>query len=406
MVAALGEELNRADAPARRKQGKSLSICFVAHYAYRALTGLGQGHLGGVERQTAIMAKWLAARGHDVSVLVWKEPQDTLHEIDGLRVIPLCEESSGLRMVRFIHPRSTSLFRAMRNADASVYYHNCAEATTGVVAAGAKRMGRRFVYSVASDPDVDPRLPAVEKRYERVLYRWGLKRAHRVLVQTAKQQRVLAHGFGLSSVVLPMPCAGPGPETPLALKPDQARVLWVGRVDPVKRLDVLLDVAMRMPDIAFNVVVANIPETDYDRHLRVRAHALPNVDLVGPVPHCQLANYYRAATCLCCTSSFEGFPNTFIEAWSHGRPIVTSFDPDNLVMQLNLGEVASRAEDFVGAIRSLAHSDDRWATQSSNARRYYLKNHQVEIAMPRFEQQFLDLCQIPQGAARPRRAVR
>ena len=41
-----------------------VNLCLVAHLAYGALTGGSAGHIGGVERQTTLMARWLAARGH------------------------------------------------------------------------------------------------------------------------------------------------------------------------------------------------------------------------------------------------------------------------------------------------------------------------------------------------------
>ena len=372
--------------------GGQLSISLVAHNAYRALTDLGEGHIGGVERQTAIMAKWLAARGHKVSVLVWDEGTDAIAEIDGVRLIPICKSNSGWPLLRFFHPRVTGLIRAMREADADVYYHNCAEAFTGVIARWACAHGKKFVYSAASDPDVDPRLPALERFYERWLYRAGLKRAHRIFVQTVRQQNALANGFGRRGIVLAMPCPGPEPETPVAPRPPgKARVLWVGRMDPVKRLELLLDIAERAPEIAFDVAVANMNETEYARALRDRAATLSNINWLGTVAHNRLAPHYQTATCLSCTSAFEGFPNTFIEAWSYGRPVVTSFDPDGLVTRLNMGAVAHDADDFVKAIRAFAQSNENWTEKSQNARRYYLQNHRVEIAMPRFEEQFLEL---------------
>ena len=45
-------------------------ICIVSHAGYGALTG-GSGHIGGVERQTSFLAKWLAARGHAVDFVTW-----------------------------------------------------------------------------------------------------------------------------------------------------------------------------------------------------------------------------------------------------------------------------------------------------------------------------------------------
>jgi glycosyltransferase involved in cell wall biosynthesis len=40
----------------------------------------------------------------------------------------------------------------------------------------------------------------------------------------------------------------------------------------------------------------------------------------------------EAAVALVSTSSHEGMPNTFVEAWGHGVPVLTlSFDSDGVV---------------------------------------------------------------------------
>ena len=233
---------------------------------------------------------------------------------------------------------------------------------------------------------------ALTRFYERWLYRAGLKRAHRVFVQTQRQQNALASGFGQRGVVLPMPCPGPDAGTPIVERPrGQARVAWIGRMDSVKRLEWLLDIAEHLPEVAFDVAVANLDDTEYANGLHQRARTLANVNWLGPVERERLGQIYESATCLCCTSVFEGFPNTFIESWSYARPVVTSFDPDGLVQRLNLGTLAKNVDEFVQAIRALTNSPEHWTEQSRNARRYYLENHQVETAMPRFEEQFLDL---------------
>ena len=53
-----------------------------------------------------------------------------MREVDGIRLIGICPPDAGLPVVRFVHPRVSGLVRAMREADAEVYYHNCAEAFT------------------------------------------------------------------------------------------------------------------------------------------------------------------------------------------------------------------------------------------------------------------------------------
>ncbi len=370
----------------------TLRICMVAHNAYGALAGSVRGHIGGVEWQTSLMAKQLVRRGFQVVVLVWGEgPAGDETTCDGVRIIKMCRQTEGLPGLRFFHPRWSSLTRALARADCDVYYHNSAECVTGQIALWCRRHGRRFVYSVASDMDCDVALPDLPGLRERVLYRLGLRRADRIIAQTRTQQAMLRTGFGRDSVVIPMPCAGPRsgeyvPVSPPAVGPP--RVLWVGRIAPVKRVELLWDVAAAMPDVCFDVVGPLEPETVYTREQCRIAGDLPNVTLHGRIARERMPDLYRQASCLCCTSRFEGFPNTFLEAWSYGIPVVSTFDPDGLIAERGLGVAASDVAGLVRGIRGLLASPERWREAGDNARRYYSENHTVEAVLPRFEQVF------------------
>lgn len=377
-------------------------ISIIAHFAFGSIKGGHSGHAGGVERQTSFMARWLAARGHRVSLLTWDEGQDDAVMIDGVRVIKMCRSDAGLRGLRFFHPRWSSLNTALKRADASLYYHNCAEYITGQVALWCRRNHRKFVFSSASDPECDPALPDMPKLRDRVFYRYGIRHADRIIVQSNKQWRMLKQGFGLESVVLPMPCAGatadefPPPAPP---RGDSRQVLWVGRIAEVKRLEVLLDVAAAMPDVRFEIAGKPDPDNEYSQALVARARTLPNVVMHGSVARDRMSELYGRAALLCCTSAFEGFPNTFLEAWSYGVPVVSTVDPDDLIASRGLGIAIPDKNRLPDAIRVLLNSPGLWGERSQNARRYYVENHAPDAAMRRFEAVFLQVMG-HQGAAR------
>jgi glycosyltransferase involved in cell wall biosynthesis len=370
------------------------SICIVAHFAFGAMAGGDRGHTGGVERQTSIMARWLAARGHHVSFITWDEGQEEDSLIEGVRLIKLCRQEDGLLGLRFFHPRWTSLNRALRKADANLYYQNCAECITGQVALWCRRRGRRFVYSVASDPDCDPGLPELKTLRERVLYRYGLKAADRIIVQTKKQQKMLFQGFGLGSIILPMPCPGPSEDQFQKLTRNgnrPFRVAWAGRIVRVKRLEFLLDVAERVPAVSFQVAGKANADDRYAARLTSRMNALPNVAFLGAVPRNLMSELYEGSSVFCCTSAFEGFPNTFLEAWSYGLPIVSTVDPDQLIENRELGFKIDTPADFAECIQTLKEDPTTWKKMSTNARRYYRENHSIGPAMQRFEEFFSDV---------------
>ena len=365
-------------------------ICFVAHLAYGAMAGGDCGAIGGVERQTSLMAKWLAGRGYQVSVLTWDEGQEDGIEIDGVKVFKLCRKDAGIKGLRFFWPKWTSLIAAMKRADADVYYHNCSECVTGQIALWCRMNNRRFIYSTASDRDCELRLPHMHTYRERVLYRYGLKSAETVIVQTERQREMMLKNFRRDSLVLPMPC--PGPSEIYGVNYEQERhssrhVLWIGRICKVKRPDRLLDLAENCSDLHFDLVGPS-DYSEYARAVCERARNIENLTLHGSVSRENVSEYYKKAKIMCCTSDSEGFPNTFLEAWSYALPIVSTFDPGGMIADIGLGIIAQEISGLADGIRSLCNSPDQWKEVSQRVRQYYLENHTVDAAMEKFERAF------------------
>jgi len=105
----------------------------MAHFAYGELASIDTGHIGGIEWQQSLMARWLAKRGYQVSMITWDEGQPDGLGIDGVRVFKMCRKGAGIKRLRFFWPKWTSLIAAMKRADADIYYQNCGEYITGQV---------------------------------------------------------------------------------------------------------------------------------------------------------------------------------------------------------------------------------------------------------------------------------
>lgn len=117
---------------------------------------------------------------------------------------------------------------------------------------------------------------------------------------------------------------------------------------------------------------------------------MPNVHLHGTVPHACVHLFYQRTAALICTSRAEGFPNTFLEAWSHGLPVVTTFDPDGIISSQSLGKVGKDVPKLTAGIRELLDSPEQWQKMSRRIRQFYLKNFTVDTVMAKFEKAFID----------------
>lgn len=371
-------------------QDARINICFVAHNAYGALASLDTGHIGGIERQQSLMAHWLADQGHDVSMVTWDEGQGDC-TVGKVKVFALGHREDGLPGLRFFHPRWTGLARAMKRADADIYYYNCGDLGLGQIVLWTNLHNKKTVYSVASNPDCDPQLPTLKPWRERILYRYGLLHADLVVAQTLHQQEMLRNGFQLRAEVISMPSTGFSCSEPINSLNSHPRILWVGRFSQEKRLEWLLDVAESLPHYTFDVVGAANVGTDYAKTLLQRAKEIPNVVLHGRLVHHELGNLYRRARLLCCTSVFEGFPNTFLEAWSIGLPIVSTFDPDQVIAGKGLGKTACTVDEIRAGIVAFITNQNLWQDTSSAARSYFNTRHTLDAVMPRFVQLFQEI---------------
>ena len=68
------------------------------------------------------------------------------------------------------------------------------------------------------------------------------------------------------------------------------------------------------------------------------ARRLPQLEFLCEVPVDEVNQILLRARALVTTSESEGFPNTHIQAWMRGVPVVsTGIDPDNLIKNEGLG---------------------------------------------------------------------
>ncbi len=201
--------------------------------------------MAGEPVQQTLLAKALARRGHEVSMVVADHGQADGMVCGGIQVFKAYRPDAGMPVLRFVHPRWTGLWSALMRADADLYYTSCAGMEAGLLALFCRHFGKRFVFRSASDSDCDKSRLLVRHARDRWLYAYGLRRADAILVQSASQAQTLLRSYGLASRV-----AGMLVEPPLTAPTHELDVLWVGNIRRVKRPDRVLWLAARLPQAA------------------------------------------------------------------------------------------------------------------------------------------------------------
>jgi D-inositol-3-phosphate glycosyltransferase len=105
-------------------------------------------------------------------------------------------------------------------------------------------------------------------------------------------------------------------------------LLFVGRLDPIKGLDLLLESVAAMQTPARLTIVGGNPQGDPEVE-RLRAYAeelgiAERVSFPGAVQPPELLNYYRAADALVVTSRYESFGLAAVESLACGTPVLAT----------------------------------------------------------------------------------
>jgi glycosyltransferase involved in cell wall biosynthesis len=356
-------------------------ICIVGLEDYAMLTGNpSYVFFGGESVQHVLLARAWRDLGHDVSVIVHDHGQPFITNVDGIRAIATYAPEAGLPGIRFIHPRLTRVVNAMRAADADIYYQSPASPWSGVAAWYAKSFGRQSVLRIASDSNCRRDRQAMRSWRDRRLYEYGLKTASLVAAQTEHQRELLLGNYGLESEVVSMTVDTP---TCASSRQKDVDVLWVGNLRPVKRPDLALELARRLPQYRFVLVGGSPPGTeDYFASIEREARSLPNVVLAGGVAYPAVGEWFDRARLHVNTSDYEGFPNTFLQAWVRGVPVVSFFDPDGLIERRALGTRCADVAMMCNEIDALLRDPAACAAKGERARQFVRGRYSAkEIAL-------------------------
>lgn len=328
-----------------------MRICFVSMTIYPVLHGgTGIEQVGGAEMQQLQIARLLRRMGHEVSFVTEDHGQPDGEVIDGCTVYKAYRPTAGLPGLRFLHPRLTGIWCALRRAGADVYYSRTAGFVPALLAVLKRMQPLRYLYAAAHDSDFVPGRECVRLARDRWLFRHGLRRADAIVVQNGIQRDLLRAHYGREGILIPNFLDVEPRPLPDA---DRSEILWVGRLAPFKRPLLFVELARRLPELQFTMIGPPASgEAGLHEQVRAAAAGVGNLRLLGFQPPAEVEKHFDRCRTLVSTSSTEGFPNVFLQAMRRGIPIVSFVDPDGMIAGHGLGTVVSDERELEAALRA------------------------------------------------------
>ncbi len=372
------------------------SICFVSPFSYPLLVGDGSGP-GGAERQFFLFGDELAKQGWRVSFITDRPSQENTRKPTSLPVFPASFAYLGGSNLHM--PLDwLSLWYAMKKADADFYIIKVPGHLLAPLAIFCRIFNRKSVFWAQMAFDANPEERTVNK-LAGFLQDWGIKHTGIVIAQSKEQQTGFFNNYGIDAFLVRSICKKLQPLSIRNSKPNvkysKTDVLWAGNSMPKKRYEVVIELAMKMPEVQF-VLAMNKGDDIRFKQARNEAEALPNLQFLGQVSPIEMEGWFQQTKIFLNTSTQEGFPNTFLQAWMNGVPVVSlNIDPDNVIEKNRLGYVVQKneslkdhsdfknlAQETVGYVETLLNDEEIRQEMGERAVLYVNKNHSPSAVVP------------------------
>ena len=333
--------------------------------------------VGGNERQQWLLARALASTGWTVCVGIRVGLKTgERRTIDGV-------EFWGIKQGHYLR----DWYRFLSSTPTDWLYWRGASHLLGPLVQIAHVVGTQTIFAAAFDSDVHPRSALTARQRWWLLYAWGLSKTERLFVQHGGQLEELPSRWRPKALVVRSIA-----HMHRSSKPHSSRepyVAWVGMLRQPKRPDLLIEIAKRSPQVKYVVcggAATHRSPAGYSRGVIEQLHGLSNVVFRGQVGPEEAERVIGEAALLLCTSDQEGFPNTFLQAWSYGTPVVTlQIDPDSIIKRLELGAVTGTVDAMVENVQRLLKSPDERQRIAVSAREYILGRHSAEAVVKAFD---------------------
>ena len=363
-------------------------LCFVALHIYPVLVrDSGVEFVGGAEVQQSVQIRALQRAGHRLSVLVGDHGQPDVVDCDGITLYKVpAPAGRGVRGLRFVYPRMTDITQRLRRIDPDIVFVQTAGEQVAAAALYARLSRARLVFAGASDMDfVLGPLPGMPRQHA-LIYRLGLKSADAVVVQNVAQQHLLKTHFKREGHLIENGYEEPGAKPGAFDGP----VIWVATVKPLKRPELFIELARRVPQRRFVMVGGPgvTPDAqDYFDRIAEQARAVPNLAMTGHVPYHRVGAWFDGAALSVNTSAYEGFPNTFLQAWLRGIPTLSFVRPESAPGVT--GTLACRhIEQMVKRLSGLCRHKAGWEHLGRACKAHYTRYHTMARAVERYESVF------------------
>lgn len=235
----------------------------------------------------------------------------------------------------------------------------------------------KLVFFGASDSNFKPDKFPTGSKLDRWMYIRSISHIRYFVTQNRYQHDMLFQHFGKKSL-LQYNIWGHTADNDGEIPP-KSDVVWVANLRKLKRAEWMLDAARKLPVYHFVLAGGRTDEVSYYNEIQQQSAGLPNVTFLGGKAFSYVNELIGKSKILLCSSTYEGFPNTFLQAWSKGLPVISTVDPSGIITRHHLGEVVTSEKDLKEILQRMLEDNDYYDSLRQSVRTFFTQHHSAQV---------------------------
>ena len=204
----------------------------------------------------------------------------------------------------------------------------------------------------------------LHERYRRFLRKKGIETADGLITQAQLMNYKIEQMYKTRKNIELVPNPIPIPSEKSIKKTEKPTVIFLGRLDPIKRPWLFAEIAKNFPDIEF-LILGESHFSGFMNSIMKKYKKIKNLKFLGLTVGDRKKDILSRAWVLINTSLYESLPVSFLEALSYKMSILSCQNPDNITSNYGfytgeiLGDGYNEIPKFINGLQYLL-SNNRW----------------------------------------------
>lgn len=336
--------------------------------------------LGGAELQLKYLSQYLVNQGYEVH-FIYRHRTLKVPQKSNLRLYPLKHFKIPGTFGKTWFVSRKLIHKTLIKIQPDVIITRAFSSWAGIASKYALIHNLHHFHFVASDNEVKRQIGNVLrfKVFDKIEYKYFNEifiGNTEIIVQNQEQKKLVEKKHKIKCVLLPQ--AAPKNDTSLIDKTyDKLKVVWIANFKPLKRPEKFLEIVQHFKnrnDITFSML-GGFSNTYYEDLLKPY-YDIHNFQYLGKLTNSEVNKVLDTAHVLVNTSDYEGFSNTFIQAWLR-QVVVLSLhsDPNSILTDKQLGFKTNNVYNANTKLECLMKEPNNLKMLGIRSREYALKHH-------------------------------